>query len=986
MPIYSIKKEALKGDVDLTLEEPTPVTEENVSRWESTKAGFKKENLFAIMTEYENEHFDPDHNYNVFSDEKWDEHPPHWYEEAFGENIQSHREYEQFVRNMKKSDELNKVANENPGYGIVGRVLGGVADPTVLIGGGIGAVAKAGRVAKAVRAATVAGSAESGLEIVKHQYDPGRTTEESVWNVSGVAVLSGVLGGLIGGKGKALYDEIPDKPHVIQKTETHINTDPGDLSVGAAEATVKGTQDQLTIAGGPIIEALSKLLPFGRAMTKSSTKMRQAWVDGTDLPVLTKGHIDGTLAIPESAESMMRRISTVAKTHVDDEVRAAVKELTERLVREGGPRVSKNQAEEMILKYSRVGDEGFPDAMLEVKQAGKKLRDLRQTMVDELIESGKYSFNKWAKQFPGATEDDFRKYIQNVAARDWDTMKIKKNHQTFQREVIEPAVRRNNPDFDDVEVQELVENVYHHIASSRDATRIAPDKATVEMMQKGGLDISDTAAEKWMIPNLRDDSFSFIDRMSRSISMYKKFDAPDLTDVKKEVDDDYIRLMRGAPQGSARYMELDAERMKAQNLLKYMEDKLLGRMDTPLSKDHKMIQGMRMMKQLQTMSKMGQFMLSSIPDLGRVIFAHGLKAPFKALFKNKLFLSTASKVARRDMRKLAIGSEAIAQNRIHAGFNLFDPYTPGSKAEHLMNRMSEGFQKASFMSGWNNTMKQFEAIVTDMQIAEILEQGTKAAKRDVAWLRFLGIDETMGNRILAEMKKHGGKVDGTTISNFKDFDPAVRQVYAQALYRQMNDVIITPGIGGQFEWMNKPLFSLIAQFKSFMQESYPRMFIRGMQQGLLLKDIHALEGIMTIGLLGGVSIMAKDFFAGRDFNERMDDPGEFIYDVVDKSGLLALPIEIDLTLDRLSGNSMGIRSMITDEAGRKFYTPSMVASLMGPSAGTIEDIITLARHIAQGEPRPSDVNKIRNIMPYQNLFYTRFLFDAVQEEAREAVE
>jgi hypothetical protein len=58
--------------------------------------------------------------------------------------------------------------------------------------------------------------------------------------------------------------------------------------------------------------------------------------------------------------------------------------------------------------------------------------------------------------------------------------------------------------------------------------------------------------------------------------------------------------------------------------------------------------------------------------------------------------------------------------------------------------------------------------------------------------------------------------------------------------------------------------------------------------------------------------------------------------------------------------------------------------MFGPSVGKIEDIRAITGSVSsEGELSESDIGKIRQFMPGQNLFYVRRLLDSLEEEIAE---
>jgi hypothetical protein len=61
-------------------------------------------------------------------------------------------------------------------------------------------------------------------------------------------------------------------------------------------------------------------------------------------------------------------------------------------------------------------------------------------------------------------------------------------------------------------------------------------------------------------------------------------------------------------------------------------------------------------------------------------------------------------------------------------------------------------------------------------------------------------------------------------------------------------------------------------------------------------------------------------------------------------------------------------------------------SMLGPSYGTLGDLLMTSRAVTDGELAQRDITKLRRLLPLQNLFYIRQLVNALEGEAGEALE
>lgn len=131
--------------------------------------------------------------------------------------------------------------------------------------------------------------------------------------------------------------------------------------------------------------------------------------------------------------------------------------------------------------------------------------------------------------------------------------------------------------------------------------------------------------------------------------------------------------------------------------------------------------------------------------------------------------------------------------------------------------------------------------------------------------------------------------------------------------------------------------------------------------------------------MGMFSYDIKMRIAGR---ETSDDPGVWVLEGIDRSGVTGVVMELNNTLEKISSNSLGARAVLgINEQSARFYSRSVAEGLLGPTFGSgLTSAISVSNALTStDELTDSDIRTIRRLLPMQNLFYLRKGFDELEK-------
>lgn len=253
------------------------------------------------------------------------------------------------------------------------------------------------------------------------------------------------------------------------------------------------------------------------------------------------------------------------------------------------------------------------------------------------------------------------------------------------------------------------------------------------------------------------------------------------------------------------------------------------------------------------------------------------------------------------------------------------------------------------------------------------------SKKQIQRLADANIDEAMAKKIWKEMQDGGGKqVHDVWLPNTDTWkDKKTARAFGAAIVREVERIIVTPGMEKP-NWMGTPTAKIIGQFKSFGMSSVNQMLIAGLQQ----RDAQFVSGALSAIVLGMAAAKVKAMVAGRDTDDWTIE--KWLAEGIDRSGLLGILSDFNNITEKVTRGHVGL-SMFTGEQASRYQSRNLISSLIGPTGGLIQDVGTATGSLFAGDWKQSDTHRIRQTIPYQNVFYLRNLLNAIQRSINESV-
>ena len=393
--------------------------------------------------------------------------------------------------------------------------------------------------------------------------------------------------------------------------------------------------------------------------------------------------------------------------------------------------------------------------------------------------------------------------------------------------------------------------------------------------------------------------------------------------------------------------------------------------DRNMNPDGILAQSLRSANVFDYMARLGAVTLSQLTDFARVGMVNGFSRVYgKGFSLGMTPQGRAAFKASAQEARLAGMWEKIASSRALAEANIFDAYNPVSGFEAFQANAQKRFNKYTGLTWVNDTLKQLASVGTQDRMFEALLKGN-----DTTFLRSLGVSKDLGERILSEYKTHGAKVSGYHLANTDMWtDTEAVEAYRSILMREIDRTVVTPGVGDLPLVFRGVFGKTLFRYMSFNMASMQKTVL-GIASG---KEAAPMAGIIAmVGI--GMSVAAfKRALSGREPYSDKD----LVWEGIQSSGLLSVFGNVMDTADGWLG--IGVKSVMRDKAPNR-YTASEGAgrAIGGAFFSQVKDVgmgVSGSVYALKKTQAPSSdtVSAIRRLIPFQNLWYMRRIFDSIE--------
>lgn len=944
-------------------------------------AAYRQENLIgsflsnARLGQDQRDLYKVDGTYNVYDDpdvadlvkedpDRWDDVYNKTAADAMRANIEKERK-----------DRSTLAASGWTGVGL--SMAAGVSDPTILLPGG--ALARAGKVGYSVGKSALALGASAALGTAAQEVGLQATQEERPLSESAIAIGgSAILGGLIGAGASKFFNKV-EWDRVSKSLEADLASEvpnPAQVtnaivqrmqSAGAAAVNDLKLED-LGVGGPKAAEivaratAAARINPGVQTMFSPSLKVREIYSRMVDNPIYTTMNMEGK-SLGADVENLVKQYERGAMADWLSSSRQLYRD-----ARKTGYQGSRSEFYQAIAKAGRRGDVDVDGNEFITRAA----QEARSKIFDPLLER--------AKSLKLLPEDVKVTTAASYVTRLWNRQKLIGEEDRFReiarryfKEQIARLPEGKGPDFVSTEdmngyIEDVVTSVFNNL-TGRGKGDIPDWLVPVKRgpLKERTFNIPDEMVEDFLENDMELILRRYSRTMASEVELTEKFGRADMKDQFEEIANEYAELRKNAKTPKEREKLAADEARDTKNLAAF-RDMIRGtyRAAEEGSEWSKITRAALTWNYVRLL---GGVTLASLSDAMRLVGVHGVRATMTEALPGLVKGIKAAQVNRADAKALGAVTERVLQSRLASLADLQDPYRYGSKFERYLSNASNLFTKATGLGWWNDTMKTMASVMTQNRMMRNALDYAGADGREKAYMAFLGIDEDMADRIAKQFRKHGIEEDGIYGANVSDWDDDLAaRAWAAALNKDVDRTIITKGVADTPLWMKTNWGKLIMQFKSFGLASHQRVLIAGLQE-----RPHRLAEQLVMGTAIGMMISYLKYIERGDFDEAqrlVDNPGLWIANGLDRTGILSLPFEISNTAEKL-GAPIGIMTAAQAIAGdqdkggasSRYASRNKLGAVLGPSAGLFEDLAAIAQQLSEGDLKKSGANAIIRQLP-----------------------
>ncbi|HAT3729412.1 TPA: hypothetical protein I8587_002938 [Serratia marcescens] len=451
---------------------------------------------------------------------------------------------------------------------------------------------------------------------------------------------------------------------------------------------------------------------------------------------------------------------------------------------------------------------------------------------------------------------------------------------------------------------------------------------------------------------------------SAEVELTRTFGNKSLDKQLKDIQDEYDALMRSKP---AEQEKLAKARDNDIRDITALRDRLVGTYGMPDDPSSFFVRAGAFLRSANFVTKLGGMTVSAIPDLARGVMVNGFSNSMRG-YSALISRSPAFKASRAEMQKMAVGLETILHTRARTMGDLVDSSSRTTAVEAGMERVTDVFGKLTLMGHFDDVNKSVNGMITSDSILS----GAAAAKK----LAKLGINPNMAGRIRSEFQKHGEVIDGWHIGNFEKWDDQhVAGVFQSAVLKDVNNTVITPGIGDTPLWASTPLGKTVFQFKSFATASYNRATLGGLQEGTAQ---FYYGTAFQIGL-GALTYALKQAANGKEVEMT---PQKLVLEGLDRSGILGPLMEYNNMAEKASGGMVGLGAIFGTGTQSRYASRGFIGSALGPTFGLLDTLTDVTSGVLNGDAGDRVIHNARTLLPGNNLFWIAPLINQVDPGMR----
>ena len=490
-------------------------------------------------------------------------------------------------------------------------------------------------------------------------------------------------------------------------------------------------------------------------------------------------------------------------------------------------------------------------------------------------------------------------------------------------------------------------------------------------MKKRVLDVPDGLLKPFLSSDYEKNMHAYNRSMIPQIEVRKEFGSADLQSEFDKITDDYHIKIAAATSDEDK-AQLLKQQAKDMSDLVQLRDKVLNQSGPKGDASLQLVRASNLIRGFNYLRMLGGQTTSALPDIARAVTRYGL---VNTAGRTARFLGSieANGLMRADAKRMGQALDWVLHTRAKTLGEIAGEEGGDSMAERVMSNATANFTKWSGVATWDSSLRTLSSALEQDAIYRAISKG-ELSPIEQGKLAQHGIGTDDLDAIRKQWEKFGSNDAGLNRARTELWtDKEAAEKVEQAVFQSGNSMAFHIGKGDMPTMMNNSAARIILQFKSFSMSSVNRMLVP-LGQGLAHGDVGAYNGAAMLLALGGLTYYMKELAAG---NLHPDvSPDRLIPEMVNRGGLLGyLP---DYT-DPVAG-------MLHLPRFSQYQDHDPVETLMGPTVGTLAMLQKTASGMTTGNITSGDIHRLRQLMPWQNMFWLRTIVNGVEGKVDDALD
>lgn len=576
---------------------------------------------------------------------------------------------------------------------------------------------------------------------------------------------------------------------------------------------------------------------------------------------------------------------------------------------------------------------------------------------------------------------------------------LKQRMDQLEEELANRPKIEDDVDFDDLskaelesEVEEIVKSIFLKVTgrqTDEELEAMAAFRSRLPASRRGPMkertfNIPDVLIEPWLENDVEHIARRYARVMATDVELTRNFGTANLGDLIQRIQDEYEGL-RAKTQDAKEIARLSKAEESDVRDINAIRDLLRGQYE-PEMNGGRWARIVNLANAFNYMRALGGVTLSSLPDVARPMMVHGFGRYMNDGLRPLIQQSKGWKLAVREAKIAGTVTERSLNSRLASLVEIMNRVDDETAFERFVQNSATLFSKVNMLTYWNDFMKSQASVITQNRIITNLQDYAAVTGKERNYMNYLGFDAGNAHKLLKELRAHGEQIDGVWVANTERWtDKDAVRLFRAGLNKDVDSTIVTKGIADVPLFAHTPTGRMMLQFRTFALAAHQRVLMRGMSE----EKTGVLTGMIFAVTVGAMVSQFKNFEANRPVS---DNPGTWIAEGLDRSGLFTIFFEMNNTAEKLGapGVYTALQSMFPEKDQRhsasRYATRNITSSLLGPSIGPVEDFARILYSINQGDFTPGDITAIRRLMPYATLPFIRSLLEyEVMPELKDAV-